>query len=145
MRTETMAPTLGISALMLCALAAPSAAQERVSQRAPTIRVYSENGGDVVGTTTYVTPAIQVSENAYVFAVAMDLDGQIQVLHPDMPGISVRIAAHRQLRLPNFFTGFAQQNRYDGIYSSVTSPRYYGNLDSLRTVIALASRVLFNL
>src|SRR6266516_458809 len=147
MRTETMAPTLGISALLLCALAAPSAAQERVRQRAPIIRVYSENGSDVLGTTTYVTPAIQVAENAYVFAVSMDLDGNIQVLHPDLPGISVRIAAHRQLRLPNFFTGFAQQDRYDRIYSSVTNPGYYRNgyLDSRGTVIALASRAPFNL
>ena len=31
----------------------------------------------MVGTSTYVEPAIEVSENAYVFAVSMDLDGQI--------------------------------------------------------------------
>jgi hypothetical protein len=147
MRTAKMAPTLGISALLLCALAAPSTAQERAKQRAPIIRVYSDNGVDVIGTTTYVTPAIQVSDNAYVFAVSMDLDGNIQVLHPDFPGLSVQIAAHKQLRLPNFFAGFAQQDQYGGIYSRVGGSRYYrnGSLDSRGTVIALASRAPFNL
>ncbi len=147
MRAAKMAPILGISALLVCALAAPSRAQDGVRQRAPIIRVYSENGPDVIGTTTYVTPAIEVSDNAYVFAVSMDLDGNIQVLHPDFPGISVRIAAHRQLRLPNFFAGFAQQDQYGGVYSRVTGSRYYrnGSLDSRGTVIALASRAPFNL
>lgn len=145
--TAKWATAVGVSAMLLCAFAAPSASQERVNQRAPIIRVYSQNGSDVLGTTTYVTPAIEVSDNAYVFAVAMDLDGQIQVLHPESPGLSVRIAAHRQLRLPNFFTGYAQQGQYGGIFSSINDPRYYrdGYLDSRGTVIALASRAPFNL
>ena len=53
MRAAKMAPILGISALLVCALAAPSRAQDGVRQRAPIIRVYSENGPDVIGTTTY--------------------------------------------------------------------------------------------
>jgi hypothetical protein len=146
MRTAKMATVVGVSAVMLSALAASAAAQQRVSQRAPIIRVYSENGSDVLGTTTYITPAIQVSDDAYVFAVSMDLDGQIQVLHPEFPGLSVRIAAHRQLRLPNFFTGYAQQSQYGGIFSSINDPRYRnGYLDSRGTIIALASRAPFNL
>jgi hypothetical protein len=96
----------------------------------------------------YVEPAIEVSENAYVFAVALDLDGQIQVLHPDFPGISLRIRENKELRLPNFFAGF-----YDGRTASLNSYNtavrfsdFAGDENDTRgTVIALASRVPFNL
>jgi hypothetical protein len=83
-----------------------------------------------------------------VFAVSLDLDGQIQVLHPAYPGISVRILQHKQLRLPNFFAGFSHRgDTYDasGRYASYSD--YYGgtSYDSRGTVIALASRAPFNL
>jgi len=83
-----------------------------------------------------------------VFAVSLDLDGQIQILHPDFPGISVRILAHKQLRLPNFFAGFSHGGgTYDasGRYASYSD--YYGGADndSRGTVIALASNAPFNL
>jgi hypothetical protein len=75
----------------------------------------------------------------------MDLDGRIQVLHPDFPGISVRLRSQKQLRLPNFFAGFNDQ-RYSGSYSMASFNRYSGGPDDTRgTVIALASRVPFNL
>ena len=106
MRTKRLASVAGSSALLLCLLATASQAQDRTRQRAPIIRVYSQNGPGVVS--NYVTPAIEVSENAYVFAVMMDLDGRLQVLHPDFPGISVRVQSRKQLRLPNFFAGFNQ-------------------------------------
>jgi hypothetical protein len=88
-----------------------------------------------------VTPAIEVSEAAYVFAVSLDLDGQIHVLHPDYPGISVRILGHSQLRLPNFFAGFSR-SRYDEAGRNVSNYDYeVANEDDSRgTVIALASR-----
>ena len=150
--TARMATAVGVSTVLLCAFAAPSASQEQARQRAPIIRVYSANGSDVLGTTTYITPAIEVSDNAYVFAVAIDLDEKIQVLHPDFPGLSVRIAAHKQLRLPNFFAGYARQEAYAGIFTSIYDPRindtrYNRNsfLDSRGTVIALASGAPFNL
>jgi hypothetical protein len=99
---------------------------------------------------SYVEPAIQVSENAYVFAVSMDLDGQIQVLQPDFPGISVRIASARELRLPNFFAGFTDRSgvgtaygRNVGDYRSMSNPAEEN--DTRGTVIALASRAPFNL
>ena len=143
MRTKRLASVAGSSALLLCLLATASQAQDRTRQRAPIIRVYSQNGPGVVS--NYVTPAIEVSENAYVFAVMMDLDGRLQVLHPDFPGISVRVQSRKQLRLPNFFAGFNQPYQssqygmasYDG-YSDA------GN-DVRGTVIALASRAPFNL
>ena len=116
------------------------------SQGAPYIRVYSRNGPGVAS--NYVTPAIDVSENAYVFAVSMDLDGLIQVLHPDAPGITVQILRHRQLRLPNFFAGFSHPGtrELDATGQYADYPNNAGDgYDSRGTVIALASRVPFDL
>ncbi|MFL5551164.1 MAG: hypothetical protein ACJ770_00025 [Gemmatimonadaceae bacterium] len=145
MRAAKWISGIGSSALLLCVLASSSGGQAS-SRRAPSIRVYSLSGGDVIGTSAYIEPAIDVSENAYVFAVAIDLDGQIRVLHPDFPGISVRMVAHKQLHLPNFFAGFGQATTGTGIYSSASYSRYqYGRLDSRGTVIALASREPFEL
>ena len=158
MRTAKFAVAVGASAFLLCALTSASRAQERAKQRAPIIRIYSSNGAYVLETTSYVSPVIEVAENAYVFAVSMDVDGQIQVLHPDFPGISVRMLAHREIRLPNFFAGFAQQ-RGSGYYSGSSYAGYGayddgytgystyddGYMDSRGTVIALASRAPFNL
>ena len=78
MRGSRAASVLGVAALAVGALASSSAAQQGSSRGAPNIRVYSRSGVGVVS--NYIEPAIQVSENAYVFAVSMDLDGQIQVL-----------------------------------------------------------------
>ncbi|HMI44109.1 MAG TPA: hypothetical protein VK516_10815, partial [Gemmatimonadaceae bacterium] len=142
MRTKRLASVAGSSALLLCLLAAASQAQDRTRQRAPIIRVYSQNGGVV---SNYVTPAIEVSENSYVFAVMMDLDGRLQVLHPDFPGISVRVQSRKQLRLPNFFAGFNQP--YQGSQYGMASYNGYSDAgnDVRGTVIALASRAPFNL
>lgn len=133
---------------MLCGFAVASAAQNAARQRAPVVRIYSLNGAYTVSTTQYVSPAIEVSENAYIFAVSLDLDGQIQVLHPDFPGISVRMLAHKQLQLPNFFAGFGQSASGSSIYSNANrsyDSRYGSGDDSRGTVIALASRAPFNL
>ena len=147
MRATKMASVIGVSALVLGALASAAGAQEKAQRRAPTIRVYSTNGAYTLATTSYVTPVIDVSENVYVFAVSMDIDGQIRVLQPDFPGISVKVLAHKQLKLPNFFTGFGQRSDGSGYYSSVGYSGYdYNGVDDARgTVMALASRVPFNL
>lgn len=148
MRGSRAASVLGVAALAVGALASSSAAQQGSSRGAPNIRVYSRSGVGVVS--NYIEPAIQVSENAYVFAVSMDLDGQIQVLQPDFPGISVRIASARELRLPNFFAGFTDRmgggtayGRNVGDYHSMANPAQEN--DTRGTVIALASRAPFNL
>jgi hypothetical protein len=133
------------SVLLLSLLASSAAAQETSGQRAPVIRVYSQNGGVV---SSYVEPAIEVSENAYVFAVMMDLDGHIQVLHPESPGISIRIQSNRQLRLPNFFAGYNAPMDGGARYTRnglVSDDRYQAlGSDTRGSVIALASRVPFN-
>jgi len=148
MRAMISRPALSATAFMLCLLASPTAAQQATRQRAPIIRVYSANGGDYINTSTYVEPQISLSENAYVFAVEMDLDGQIQVLHPDFPGLSVKLSSHTQLRLPNFFAGFNQAVPRGGVYSTADFQRYsaYGGYEDTRgVVLALASRAPFNL
>jgi hypothetical protein len=141
-----MGLVLAVTTLLLGVLASSSTAQNSSGRGAPNIRVYSRTGvGEV---SNYVEPAIEVSENAYVFAVSMDLDGQIQVLQPDFPGISVQIARRRELRLPNFFAGFAKRRGGAGTaYSrTVGSAGYAGQENDTRgTVIALASRAPFNL
>jgi hypothetical protein len=142
MRAKSLAAAAGFSGLLLCALASASSAQEKARQRAPFIRIDSENGAGVVS--SYVRPTIHVSEDAYVFAVMMDLDGRIQVLHPDFPGISVRVQSRNQLRLPNFFAGFNDQ-RYGSRYGFASYNGYGGVVDTRGTVIALASRAPFNL
>ena len=143
MRTKGFGLAAGSSALLLCLLATASPAQEKARQRAPIVRVFSSEGTGVVS--NYVTPVVRLSEDAYVFAVMMDLDGRIQILQPDFPGISVRIRANKELRLPNFFAGFnspSQGSRYG--MASYNGAADLGN-DVRGTVIALASRAPFNL
>lgn len=138
---------VGVGALMSLLGAASDPSQAQAARRGPPIiRIYSATGVNYVGTTSYITPRISLSENAYVFAVEMDMDGRIQVLHPDFPGISVRIAAQRPLQLPNFFAGF-NSSRYG--YATFAGLDYsysnYGFDDTRGTIIALASRAPFNL
>jgi hypothetical protein len=136
-----LAIALGAPALLLGAIAPKSAAQSD-NDRAPMIRVYSQTGAIA---STYVTPSIDLGEDAYVFAVSIDLDGQIQVLHPDFPGISVRLRRHQEFRLPNFFAGFSQSG---GVVASdyYANRSVYSNMDDTRgVVIALASRQPFDL
>ena len=147
MRATGFASAGSTSALLLCLLASPATTQDLSPQRAPAVRVYSQNGPGVAS--NYVTPAIEVSEDAYVFAVMMDVDGRIQVLHPEFPGISVRIRSQNQLRLPNFFAGFNEPMQSSPRYSANGLVTYdpsgaLGN-DARGTVIALASRAPFRL
>ena len=137
---------IGLGALSVLLGVATTASHAQTPRRGPPIiRIYSDNGVDYAGTTSYITPRIELSENAYVFAIEMDMDGQIQVLHPDFPGISVRIPANRSLQLPNFFTGF-NSSRYGGAtHTASMDLDYYGADDSRGTIIALASRAPFNL
>jgi hypothetical protein len=135
------------SAFLLCILASTTGAQDNSNRRPPAIRVYSTNGSYALETTSYVTPVIEVGENAYVFAVAEDADGQIQILHPDFPGISVRMVAHKRIDLPKFFAGFSMVGRSSYLPAMNASNGAYedGFWDSRGTVIALASRAPFNL
>lgn len=147
MRALRLLAASGGMAAMLGASATVMVAQEYSHRGPPSIRIYSANGVDVINTSSYVTPEIELSENAYVFSVAMDLDGQIQVLSPDFPGISVKISAHKQLHLPNFFAGF-NRSTYEDVYETSRFQHYTnsgGWGDTRGVAIALASRAPFNL
>jgi len=146
MRSARLLMAAGSCAALLCSLASASAAQERSRERAPIVRVYSQDGAVA---SNYVTPAIGVSEDAYVFAVMMDLDGRIQVLHPEFPGISVRVRSDKQLQLPNFFAGYNAPMQDAPRYTSRGLASYdsyedTGN-DTRGTVVAIASRAPFKL
>ena len=147
MRVGKLVIATATTALLAGVVPTSIKAQEAANSRAPIVRIYSEGGSGTLATANYVRPAIEVGENAYVFAVAMDLDGQIQVLHPDFPGISVKLVARRQVNLPNFFAGFSERST-GGYYSSVSYLGYDyngGRVDTRGTIIALASRAPFNL
>lgn len=142
MRVTALGSVAGSSALFLCLLGSAAPAQD-MPRRAPLIRVFSQDGGGVVS--NYVTPAIEVAEDAYVFAVMMDLDGRIQVLQPEFPGISIRLRSNQQLRLPNFFAGY--NSSFDGRGRYASGNGNYGDSwnDTRGTVVAIASRAPFNL
>ena len=143
MRISRLVVAGGIAAVALGSVTTLTA-QERSTKRAPSIRIYSRTGAGV--SSNYVEPAIDVSENVYVFAVAMDLDGHIQVLHPDFPGISVKIAARKELQLPNFFAGFSNPNgSYNGYGYANYSASDFESYQTRGTIIALASRAPFDL
>jgi len=147
MRATRLISASGSSALLLLLIASAAAAQGK-RERAPVVRITSESGAYV---SNYVEPSIRVSEDAYVFAVAIDLDRQIQVLHPEFPGISVKIRSRQQLRLRNFFAGFTQRMDIDaGARNATYGLSRYGDYDpgtsdTRGTVIAIASREPFNL
>jgi len=152
MRAYGLKLAIAGAACMVVGLGSTAYGQQGVRQRPPIVTVYSSSGVDVIGTPTYITPEIRVAENAYLFAVAMDLDGNLRVLHPELPGISVKVSSHTQLRLPNFFVGFNSQTStvQNGYYANghyVSGfPNSQGYYDDTRgTVLALASRVPFNL
>ncbi|MDQ3672963.1 MAG: hypothetical protein M3365_01110 [Gemmatimonadota bacterium] len=125
---------------------APDADAQTGRQRAPVIRVSTALGSSVVS--NYIEPSISLGEDAYVFVIAVDVDRNVQVLHPLDPGISVRMTSRRQLYLPRFFAGFDQDSRFASRggsgYSSFDG---YGDgyTDTRGTLIALASRKPFNL
>jgi hypothetical protein len=90
---------LGLSsAVVLCQLLAADVYGQTRRQKAPAIRISTALGQSVVS--NYIEPEIRLGEDAYVFAIAVDVDRNIQVLHPYEPGISVRMTSDRQLHLP---------------------------------------------
>ncbi|HUQ46125.1 MAG TPA: hypothetical protein VM033_05705 [Gemmatimonadaceae bacterium] len=62
----------------------------------------------------YVEASFQLSADAYVLVVAVDLDRRIRVLYPETPeesGFAARSSPHR---LTRFFAGFSRSNRSSG-------------------------------
>src|SRR6266480_6062490 len=102
MRAIRLVSTLGASGLVFCASASVSWGQQQPAcVEAPTITVYQVPGAK--DATASVTSHIRLSEDAYIFVVERDLDGQLQVLHPDSAGTPIRTSAHKPAPLPSFF------------------------------------------
>ena len=135
---------LGLGAAMICGQVLAGTAEAQNNRKAPRIDLTTALGSAVAS--NYVEPAVTLSEDAYVFVISVDVDRSVQVLHPTETGMSVKMAARRQLHLPRFFGGYGAEYRYSG----ATDARYgndYGSgyTDSRGTIIALASRRPFRL
>jgi hypothetical protein len=147
MRSKT--PALAVlSALISLPLLVADAHAQAERSRAPVINLSVPLGNSVAS--NYIEPMIRLSEDAYVFAISVDVDSKIQVLHPDFPGLSVKMTSRRQLHLPSFFAGYGQNSRSMGSGYSGYASSYYdgydpGFSDARGTVIALASHKPFNL
>jgi hypothetical protein len=144
MRLKT--PALAIISAVISTHLLPSAVYAQAERRAPVISLSAGLGSSVVS--NYIEPTIRLSEDAYVFAISVDVDRNVQVLHPDLPGLSVKMTSRKQLHLPSFFAGYGESGQRMANYAS----SYYdgfayepGFSDTRGTVIALASRKPFNL
>lgn len=62
----------------------------------------------------YVEASFQLSADAYVLVVAVDLDRRIRVLYPETPEESGFAAGSSPHRLTRFFAGFARSGRSSG-------------------------------
>jgi len=132
-------------AVISCFLLAGAANGQAGRRNAPAIHLTTALGGAVVS--NYIEPSISLGEDSYVFVISIDLDRTVRVLHPDGPGLSVKMTSGRRLHLPRFFAGFADDGftsraglgyaAFDGFGSGYT--------DSRGTLIGLASRKPFNL
>lgn len=144
MREKTRALT-AIAAVLSFPLLAATADAQADRGRAPVIRLSTSLGSSVVS--NYIEPSIMLSEDAYVFAISVDVDRSIRVLHPDFPGLSVKMTSRKELHLPNFFAGYGEPSgSTSGRYASSAYDGYDpGYTDARGTVIALASRKPFNL
>ncbi len=134
------------SAMISCLLLAGVADAQSAGRKAPRINLNTALGGSVA--TNYIEPSVTLSEDAYVFVISVDVDRNIQVLHPTDIDLSVKMAAKRQLHLPRFFAGFGDGDRYStrsGLGYASYDGYGPGYSDSRGTMIALASRRPFNL
>jgi len=141
MRVTKLALGLGAAVIAGQLLAGVAEAQSR---KAPRINLTTALGSSVAS--NYIEPKVTLSEDAYVFVISVDVDRRVQVLHPTETGMSVKMAAQRQLHLPRFFAGYGTGNRYPRA-TEVGYEYDYGSgyTDSRGTMIALASRRPFRL
>jgi hypothetical protein len=120
-------------------------AEAQNNRKAPRIHLTTGLGSSVAS--NYIEPSVTLSEDAYVFVISVDVDRRVQVLHPNETGISVKMAAQRQLHLPRFFAGYGGSAGFSNVSGSAYSAYDYGSgySDTRGTLIALASRRPFRL
>ena len=143
MRAEKLGAVLGLCAVATTA-SSLAAQSQRDAARAPRISISTGSYAS-----SYIEPRISLSEDAYMLVISVDLDKTVRVLHPELPGITVRMNARRNLHLPRFFAGFGETQRNVGspyrTYASSSFSYNPGYSDTRGTIIALASRRPFNL
>lgn len=135
---------LGLGAAMISGQVLTGVAEAQNNRKAPRINLTTALGSSVAS--NYVEPLVTLSEDAYVFVISVDVDRRVQVLHPNETGISVKMAAQRQLHLPRFFAGYGGSAGYSNVGGGYSAYDYRGSFtDSRGTMIALASRRPFRL
>jgi hypothetical protein len=135
---------LGLGAAMIAGQLLAGVAEAQNRRKAPRINLTTALGSSVAS--NYIEPAVTLSEDAYVFVISIDVDRRVQVLHPNETGISVKMAAQRQLHLPRFFAGYRGSGGYSNAGGGYSAYDYgAGYSDTRGTMIALASRRPFRL
>lgn len=144
MRMTRVVPAV-FSMLISASLLAGMAQAQTADRRAPVIHLNTALGGSVAS--NYVEPTVSLGEDAYVFVLLVDLDRRVSVLHPDGPDLSVRMTSERQVHLPRFFAGFADDRFVSraGFGYAEFDASGAGYTDTRGTMIGLASRRPFNL
>ena len=104
MRRIDVAFAFGVTPMLFGSVASPVWAQEVSCRATPGISVYYAPG--VTRGISYISSHVRVSENAYVFAVEIDLNGEVEVLYPNSPSDSSKATADRPVAMPSFFSGF---------------------------------------
>ena len=140
-------PGLALGSAMIPGLLVAGVADaQSASRKAPRINLNTALGGAVA--TNYIEPSVTLSEDAYVFVISVDVDRNIQILHPTDIDLSIKMVAKRQLQLPRFFAGFGGGDLYStrsGMGYASYDAYGSGYSDTRGTMIALASRTPFNL
>ncbi len=94
-----------------------------------------------------ISPSISLSEPAYILAVAIKNDGEIEVLSPALPGDAIRFEAAKSIRFPEFSRGFTSFSNYGEYGSGYRRSAFAGYGDVAAkdgSVLVIASRTPFN-
>jgi hypothetical protein len=97
----------------------PGAGTENAASSVPLIHLNLLGAG---ASTNYVDAGFQVSEDAYVMIVAVDLDRRVRVVFPEAPDESGYVTAHSSKRITRFFAGFGPISRRYANFSLATQP-----------------------
>ena len=136
MRRIDVVFAFGVTPMLFGSVASPVWAQEGSCRAAPGISVYYAPG--VTEGISYISSHIRASESAYVFAVEIDLNGEVEVLYPNSPNDSSKVVADRPIAMPSFFSGF-------GGSMGPTQRGLRGTVTSRGVIFALASCAPFSL
>ena len=87
----------------------------------------------------YVEASFQLSSDAYVLVVAVDLDRRVRVLYPETPEQSGFAARSNANRLSRFFAGFARPGRMSAYETRYDATGRISPLGGAGVLLAVAS------